>query len=106
MFRTIARHFANFFGPEPRPIHHAVATVIRHDNDAFAAHLNSSIGKLMSACKRADPSNLPRIKRALAHLNAARTLHSLGYISDARAIVARCFLEVRQNQVAGFPALT
>ncbi|MGU3657750.1 hypothetical protein [Methylobacterium fujisawaense] len=103
MLRNIARHVAAFFGPAPRPIHFAAPTVIQ--NDAFATHLNSSIGKLMSDCKRADPDTLPRIKRALAHLNAARTLYSLGYVADARTIVARCFLEVRQYSVAGVPAL-
>ncbi|MDE4913509.1 hypothetical protein PQI07_22775 [Methylobacterium sp. 092160098-2] len=86
-----------------RPTHYAAPTVIQ--NDEFAAHLNRSIGKLMSACKRADATTLPRIKRALAHLNAARTLYSLGYGSDARTIVARCFMEVRQYSVAGVPGL-
>lgn len=99
--RTLIRRI--FGRTATRPTHYAAPTVIQ--NDEFAAHLNRSIGKLMSACKRADPDSLPRIKRALAHLNAARTLYSLGYVSDARTIVARCFMEVRQYSVAGMPAL-
>lgn len=100
--RFTAHHLRTTLGPEPLPTRARLSSLATQPtDDAFGKHLNQSIGKLMASCKRASPADLPRVKRALAHLNAARSLHSLGYTEDARAVVARCFYEIRNGQVAG-----
>lgn len=104
LHRTTQRIRAFFAPPPPLRIPPRYLNT-QPDDAAFATHLNSAIGKLMSSSKRADPHSLPRIKRALAHLNAARTLHQLGYTVDARAVVARCFHEIRTQQLASVPTL-
>lgn len=90
-----------------RPTHYAAPTVIQ--NDEFAAHLNRSIGKLMSACKRADATTLPgsnapwRTSTRPARSTAWATAPTLG--PSWRAASWKCG-SIRLPACRGWPSIT